>query len=873
MKTVSPFFSSLFLRIKNFVQPYWTRFVHWLRHFNPDKHTRTGAMRGLLVIAVFLAGYMGWHRYKWGYGQWIDLIIAIAAVLLIAILASLIFYLLLGLVKQLHRRFTSIVLGILFSVGFVLELEGSPIAVIPLGLMLLSAFIGGSIAVMLHPGFRSTTVIKKILISLLLVVSAGAIGAFVYWFNLTGTEEKALKVDLSEAPDFPVLDLSDPSLDGSFPVRSLTYGHGDDRRPEFGEKADLITPTVNGRPFVGQLDGWKGKLRNHYWGFDRSVLPLNGRVWYPEGEGPFPLVLIVHGNHNMRDYSDPGYEYLGQFLASKGYILVSVDQNFINGDWTKNYNKENDARGWLLLEHLKVWRDWNSEDGHPFFQKVDLDNISLMGHSRGGEAVCVAAAFNKLDHYPDDARVKFDYHFNIRSIVSIAQVDGQYLPSFRPTPLENINFLLLHGSHDADVSSFSGDKQYKRISFSKDGYFFKTSIYIYRANHGQFNTVWGDSDSGPPYKNLLNRKVLIPGEDQRKIGKVYICAFLDLTLKGKNDYLPLFKDYRYGANWLPATYYINRFADSKTTFIADYDEDIDVTTITLPNGKAEADNLTDWKEKDIANRSGNNRRLNQAAYLGWNYEKEEEKTKGESQKPKGEAKRNSLLNSASAVPENQPEDEEKIAEDSLTIQDTAKYTLQLPPGWATGWPIDSGSVFTFAVAQVQEGPSEPLELEKTDKELKEEEEKEEKQKKERRAKDEDTSPQEPGLPKQEDQGVAETEGDPDNKQSSDKSADDEEKPLFFTIILKDSLGHTIRLNLKDYAMVLPPFKAKFTRVKQFEKRYDKASEPILQTFSIPLGEVKKKEPAFNIQQITQISFQFDQARKGVIYLDEIGFRN
>ena len=47
-------------------------------------------------------------------------------------------------------------------------------------------------------------------------------------------------------------------------------------------------------------------------------------------EGLFPLVLIVHGNHLMNDYSDPGYEYLGKLLASKGYIFVSVDENFLN---------------------------------------------------------------------------------------------------------------------------------------------------------------------------------------------------------------------------------------------------------------------------------------------------------------------------------------------------------------------------------------------------------------------------------------------------------------------------------------------------------------------------------------------------------------
>ena len=43
---------------------------------------------------------------------------------------------------------------------------------------------------------------------------------------------------------------------------------------------------------------------------------------------------------------------------------------------------------------------------------------------------------------------------------------------------------------------------------------------------------------------LLNTKELLDGEDQRQIAKVYISAFLDLSLKGDFSYLPLFKDYR-----------------------------------------------------------------------------------------------------------------------------------------------------------------------------------------------------------------------------------------------------------------------------------------------------------------------------------------
>jgi dienelactone hydrolase len=221
----------------------------------------------------------------------------------------------------------------------------------------------------------------------------------------------------------------------------------------------LKTASVDGSK-LADVPGQAGKDRTKYWGFGFNKMPVNGRVWYPDGAGPFPLVLIVHGNHNMKDFSDPGYAYLGELLASRGFIMASVDENFLNG----GISRENDARGWMLLQHLKQWRRFNDSTGSPLQGKVDTSRIALMGHSRGGEAVAVAAAFNRLKNYPDDATVKFDFGFNIRSLVAIAPVDGQYRPSDKPTPVANVNYFLIHGSHDGDVSTFSGLQQYERSS-------------------------------------------------------------------------------------------------------------------------------------------------------------------------------------------------------------------------------------------------------------------------------------------------------------------------------------------------------------------------------------------------------------------------
>ena len=292
----------------------------------------------------------------------------------------------------------------------------------------------------------------------------------------------------------------------------MFYGSGTDRhRPEYAENVDLTTDPVDASAFLTNLNGFKAWARRQYWGFEPKNFPLNARVWYPKGEGPFPLVLIVHGNHKMEEFSDPGYAYLGELLASRGFILASIDENFLNGSWAGDIGGENNVRGWLLLKHLQLWRTWNEQEENPFHDKVDLSHIALIGHSRGGEAIVHAAAFNRLLYYPDNAKISFDFGFAIKTLIAIAPIDGQYEPVGLPTPIENVNYLVLQGSHDSDVDFFAGARTYRRVKFTDRNYWMKTALYIHRANHGQFNTVWGRYDAGPPLKHLLARGALLSG--------------------------------------------------------------------------------------------------------------------------------------------------------------------------------------------------------------------------------------------------------------------------------------------------------------------------------------------------------------------------
>jgi hypothetical protein len=405
------------------------------------------------------------------------------------------------------------------------------------------------------------------------------------------------------------LDLPDPGKPGAYGVKTFTYGGGvDRRRPEYASGVAFRTKSVDGSKLDVKWTGLGGWVRTRYWGFGPENFPVQGRVWMPvpataAAQAPYPLVLIVHGNHGMETFSDPGYAYLGELLASQGFLVVSVDENFLNSSLADFVNpfglrrgEENSARGWLLLEHLVQWRAWSEDKTHPMFGKADMNRIALIGHSRGGEAVAVANSFNDLSRDPDDATLLYDYHFKIGAIAAIAPIDGQYKPRNRPTPMRDTNYFTIHGAMDGDVTSFMGTSQYSRASFSGKMKAFKSNLFVTGANHGQFNSVWGRYDIGLPFRLLLDARPIMDPDAQRQIAKVYLSAFLQATLNGQSGYRALFEDARNGAAWLPDDFLINNYADSDTRWLANFEEDLDPATGSSLGVTLDAQNLSVWRE-------------------------------------------------------------------------------------------------------------------------------------------------------------------------------------------------------------------------------------------------------------------------------------
>lgn len=497
-------------------------------------------------------------------------------------------------------------------------------AIFTLATILIVSFIGAGISVFRREGFYPKG--QKVTIAVLTIGVVGLLGGSFAIFSAKDSPNPLL--DNYVAANL-TLNLPNPGLPGEFDVLTTSYGSGLDlRREEFAGAAGFQARSVDGSKLIDNWDGFSGWLRTSYWGFDATELPLQGRVWYPAGDGPYPLVLIVHGNHSMEDFSDPGYAYVGELFASRGIILASVDENFLNSSMSARVDlltdrpglkEENDARGWMLLQHLAQWRDWNDEPDHQFENKVDMERVALIGHSRGGEAVAVAASFNGLDRYPDDATLDFDFDFNLRGVIAIAPVDGQYRPRGNGKPIRDVNYFTIHGSMDGDVQTFDGTAQYSRVSFSGDAYRFRSSLYIDGANHGQFNTTWENLDTSLFRAWALDLGRIMDGEAQRDVARVFFGAFMEVVLNDRYEYLPVFADFRKAAAWLPDVYYISQFSDSEERVLTDFEEDIDPSTMTVTGGRIDTSNLSRWYE--VKNSLKSARRVSEhtthAAVFAW----------------------------------------------------------------------------------------------------------------------------------------------------------------------------------------------------------------------------------------------------------------
>ena len=277
--------------------------------------------------------------------------------------------------------------------------------------------------------------------------------------------------------------------------------------------------------------------------------------WPTDLSKPRPIVFLLHGNHSTcRDGQDDydcsytnegtcptgqtvipnheGYNYLAQELASLGYIAVTINANrgitCGNGndaDWGLNL-----ARGRLVLRHIELWNQWANQGGAPaalgapdlFLGKVDLTQVGLMGHSRGGEGMRAAAAQYRDAGSPWPSRIP---NLQIRGIFEIGSVDGQ---AGRVLDADDMAWNQILPMCDGDVSDLQGRLPFERM-LRKSNETRKTPKsleMVYGTNHNFYNTQWQTDES---LGCLGHKEVHGPGpqsDNQQMIAMVSLSSFM-----------------------------------------------------------------------------------------------------------------------------------------------------------------------------------------------------------------------------------------------------------------------------------------------------------------------------------------------------------
>jgi hypothetical protein len=257
-------------------------------------------------------------------------------------------------------------------------------------------------------------------------------------------------------------------------------------------------------------------------------VPLKAHVYFPAdsagitdpaqistAQPNYPLIVVIHGN----GHSYTSYDFLLDHFARNGFIAASIH---LNSDMSGL------GRANVFFHHLAVLQI-------KFGAKLQ-NNIGIMGHSRGGEAVIKAARLNQqqgLGH-------------GINAVISLAPTD-QYGSEVLGGAWAK-RYLIIYGSRDGDIDGGiwtpgytvpqTGFALYDRANGTK-----KSMAFVYRATHNGFITTnidgpWAGENPGD----------LLIEDTQKKITKAYMNAFFRQHLKNETKWEGMFT-----GEWKPAS--------------------------------------------------------------------------------------------------------------------------------------------------------------------------------------------------------------------------------------------------------------------------------------------------------------------------------
>jgi Calx-beta domain-containing protein len=344
--------------------------------------------------------------------------------------------------------------------------------------------------------------------------------------SASAAKSLAAPLAAAAAPTGPTL-ATDPGAAGPYTVTRAEYDFGDEAITLPG----LENHTSELRALVYSPAGATGRRP--------LVIFLHGRHQPCYGDAPSPVPWPCGaGNHPVPSYR--GYDASANALASNGDIVVSISADAINAWDFLTVDGGALARAQLVLAHLDLWRRWSTTGGGPFGRsfvgRVNLANVGLMGHSRGGEGVVRAALLNGARKDP----------YGIRAVVALAPTDFA-----RPT-IPGVATTVILPYCDGDVYDLQGQHYYDDTRYTVKGdNALRSTVLIHGANHNFFNSEWTPGLSvAPSFDDWFGDPTAQPCGaaapqrlnplEQQAAGRAYIAGWFRMILGRDPSLLPLF---------------------------------------------------------------------------------------------------------------------------------------------------------------------------------------------------------------------------------------------------------------------------------------------------------------------------------------------
>ena len=116
-------------------------------------------------------------------------------------------------------------------------------------------------------------------------------------------------------------------------------------------------------------------------------------AFFLESEKRLPLIIFVHGYKGYKDWGT--WKLMGERFAKAGFYFVKFNMSH-NGTTVEDPNNFADLEAFGQNNYSKEVRDLEVVIDHFKDQKeVDSENITLIGHSRGGGISIIKALENK----------------------------------------------------------------------------------------------------------------------------------------------------------------------------------------------------------------------------------------------------------------------------------------------------------------------------------------------------------------------------------------------------------------------------------------------------------------------------------------------